>query len=115
MEKNLVPKLSSDDFDEVVKKHPLLVVDCWAPWCGPCRFLSPVIEELAKDYQGKITFGKLNVDENRALAMKYQIMSIPTLLIFKNGQLIDQKVGAMPREMLEPELTRYIGKDEKGE
>jgi len=110
MEKDLVLELSSDNFAEAANKYSLLVVDCWAPWCGPCQFLSPVIEELARDYQGKIAFGKLNVDENRALAMKYQIMSIPTLLIFKNGQLIDQKVGAMPREMLEPELTGHIGK-----
>lgn len=110
MQKDLVLELSSANFAEVVNKYSPLVVDCWAPWCGPCQFLSPVIEELAKDYQGRIVFGKLNVDENRALAMKYQIMSIPTLLIFKNGQLIDQKVGAMPREMLEPELTEHIGK-----
>ena len=70
--------------------------------------VAPVIEELAEEYQGKITFGKLNVDYNRSVAGRYGIMSIPTLLIFKNGQLVDQKVGAMSKQMLEPELTKYL-------
>jgi len=108
IEKDLVLELSSNNFTEVVNQYSLLVVDCWAPWCAPCRMVAPVIEGLASDYQGKIAFGKLNVDENPALAMKYQVMSIPTLLIFKNGELIDQNVGAMPRDMLEPELTKHI-------
>jgi len=103
-----VLELNSSNFDEEVKKHPLLVVDCWAPWCAPCRMVAPVIEELARDYQGKITFGKLNVDSNQLIAMGYGIMSIPTLLIFKNGQLVDQKVGALPRKTLEPELTKHL-------
>jgi thioredoxin 1 len=76
--------------------------------------VAPVIEELARDYQGQIAFGKLNVDENPSLAMRYQIMSIPTLLVFENGQLVDQKIGAMPRATLEPELAKYIeSEDEK--
>jgi thioredoxin 1 len=108
-EGELVLELNSSNLDEELKKHPLLVVDCWAPWCAPCRMVTPVIEELARDYQGKITFGKLNVDTNQSIAMKYEIMSIPTLLIFKDGQLVDEKVGALPRRMLEPELTKYFG------
>ena len=107
-EEDLVLELTPDNFDEAVKKHAVLVVDCWAPWCAPCRMVAPVIEGLAEDYQGKIAFGKLNVDVNQTLAMRYQIMSIPTLLIFKNGQLVDQKVGALPRNALEPELIKYI-------
>lgn len=107
--KDVVLELSSQNFDEVVKRCSLLVVDCWAPWCGPCQIVAPVIEELARDYQGKIVFGKLNVDENPTLAMKYQIKSIPTMLIFRNGQFIDRKIGAMPRKMLEPELIKHIG------
>ena len=113
-EKDLVLELTSDNFEEAVNKHPLLVIDCWAPWCAPCRMVAPVIEELARDYQGKIAFGKLNIDENPSLVMRYQIMSIPTLLIFENGQLVDQKIGAMPRATLEPELAKYVeSEDEK--
>jgi thioredoxin 1 len=93
---------------EVVRKNPLVVVDCWAPWCGPCYMVAPVVEELARDHAGKILFGKLNVDENRRTAMQYQIMSIPTMLVFKNGKLVDRIIGAMPRQMLEPKITRYL-------
>jgi thioredoxin len=114
MENDLVLELGSDNFAQVVNKHPLLVIDCWAPWCGPCRMVAPVIEELARDYQGKIVFGKLNVDENPALAMKYKIKSIPTMLIFKNSELIDRKIGAMPRKMLEPELTKHLDEKQPG-
>lgn len=109
MEEDLVLELNPQNFDEALKKYSPLVVDCWAPWCAPCRMVAPVIEELARDYQGRIMFGKLNVDESPALAMKYQIKSIPTMLLFKNGELIDRKIGAMPRKMLEPELTKHIG------
>ena len=100
--------LTDVTFKEAIQNHSLVVVDCWAPWCGPCRFLSPIIEEIAHDYAGKIFFGKLNVDENPRVAMQYGIMSIPTLLIFKNGRLVDQIIGAMPRRMLEPRITRYL-------
>jgi thioredoxin 1 len=95
------------DIDETLKKFPTIVIDCWAPWCGPCRMIGPVIEELAKELQGKITFGKLNVDENPQTSMKYKIMSIPTMLVFKNGALVDQFVGAMPKEMLVQKLKPY--------
>jgi len=95
-------------FKEMIQNHPLVVVDCWAPWCGPCHMVAPVIEEMARDYAGKILFGKLNVDENPEVAMEYQIMSIPTLLVFKNGILVDRIIGAMPRQMLEPKITRHI-------
>jgi len=100
--------LTDVTFKEAIQNHSLVVVDCWAPWCGPCRFVSPIIEEIAHDYAGKIFFGKLNVDENPKVAMRYGIMSIPTLLIFKNGRLVDQIIGAMPRRMLEPRITRYL-------
>ena len=101
-------EVSDGTFKDMIQNHPLVVVDCWAPWCGPCYMVAPVIEELAGDYAGRILFGKLNVDENRRVATQYQIMSIPTLLVFKNGKLIDRIVGAMPRQMLEPKITRYI-------
>jgi thioredoxin 1 len=95
-------------FEETVQNHPLVVVDCWATWCGPCQMVAPVIKELARDYAGKILFGKLNVDENREVSMQYDIMSIPTLLVFKNGKLVDTIIGAMPRQMLEPKITCYL-------
>ena len=101
-------ELTDANFDQMIKEYPMVVVDCWAPWCAPCRIVAPIVEELAKDYQGKITFGKLNVDNNRAVSTRFGIMSIPTLLMFKNGQLVDQKVGAMPKQVLEGELTKLL-------
>lgn len=95
-------------FQQTIQKYPLVVIDCWAPWCGPCHMVSPVVEELARDYAGRIVFGKLNVDENRDTSMKYKIMSIPDLLVFKNGNLVDQIIGAMPRQILEPQITKYL-------
>jgi len=92
------------DIDDTIKKYDTIVVDCWAPWCGPCRMVAPVIEELASEMQGKIVFGKLNVDENPATSAKHQIMSIPTLLVFKNGSLVDRLVGAYPKEELKKKL-----------
>jgi thioredoxin 1 len=111
MEENLpgTPiKITDADIDEHVKKYDTVVVDCWAPWCGPCRMVGPVIEELAKEMQGKIVFGKLNVDENPATSTKHQIMSIPTLLVFKNGTIVDRLIGAMPKDMLKQKLDSYI-------
>jgi thioredoxin 1 len=100
-------KITDADFDDFVKKYSTIVIDCWAPWCGPCRIVGPVIDELAKEMQGKIVFGKLNVDENQKTSMKYQIMSIPTMLIFKNGNLIDKLIGAMPKDQLKQKLESY--------
>jgi len=96
-----------DDIDVTIKTYPLIVVDCWAAWCGPCRMIGPVIEELAKELKGKIVFGKLNVDENPQTSMKYNIMSIPTLLVFKNGKFVDRLIGAMPKEMLLQKLKPF--------
>ena len=101
-------QLSDADLDENAKKYGILVVDCWAPWCGPCRMVHPVVEELAKEMQGKIAFGKLNVDENQQTAMKYQIMAIPSLLVFKNAELVDKIVGAMPKPQLKAKLEPYM-------
>ena len=111
MKENLpdVPlKVTDADIETNIKKYPLMVVDCWAPWCGPCRMIGPIIEELAKEMKGKIIFGKLNVDENRETSMKYGIMSIPALLVFKNGNLVDNIIGAMPKEMLLGKISPYM-------
>jgi thioredoxin 1 len=100
-------KITDADFDDFVKKYETIVIDCWAPWCGPCRMVSPIIDELAKEMQGKIVFGKLNVDENQKTSIKHQIMSIPTILIFKNGNLIDKLIGAIPKDQLKQKLESY--------
>ena len=101
-------ELTDSTFTEFVQNNPFVVVDCWAPWCGPCLMVAPIIEELAKEYAGKIVFGKLNVDENPITASRYQIMSIPTLLVFRNGKLVATIIGAMPKEMLEARITRFL-------
>ena len=100
-------EITDADVEDNIKKYETIVIDCWAPWCGPCRMVHPIIEELAKEMQGKIVFGKLNVDENPVTSAKHQIMSIPTLLIFKNGTLVDRLVGAMPKETLKQQLEKY--------
>lgn len=99
--------ITDADIDEAIQKYDTIVVDCWAPWCGPCRMVAPVIEELAKEMQGKVVFGKLNVDENPTTSAKHQIMSIPTLLVFKNGNLVDRLVGAYPKDELKKKLETY--------
>ena len=98
-------QMTDDDIDDSIKRYNTLVIDCWAPWCGPCRMVGPIIDELAKELHGKVVFGKLNVDENPQTSAKHQIMSIPTLLVFKNGILIDRIVGAIPKDTLKQKLT----------
>jgi thioredoxin 1 len=95
-------------FNETVQNNPLVVIDCWAAWCGPCRMIAPIIEELAREYAGKVVFGKLDVDKNRAVTMQYQIMSIPTLMVFSHGKLLDRIMGALPKPVLEARITRYL-------
>jgi len=100
-------KITDADFDEAVKKYNMIVIDCWAPWCGPCRMVGPVIEELAKEMQGAVVFGKLNVDENPSTSARHQIMSIPTMLVFKNGNLVDRLIGALPKDELKRKLETH--------
>jgi len=87
---------NSKSFDEALARGELLMVDFWASWCGPCKMLAPVIDELAKQYEGKAVVGKVNVDEEQELAIRYGVMSIPTVIFFKDGKEIDRKVGVMP-------------------
>nr|3ZIV_A Chain A, AECA THIOREDOXIN [synthetic construct]3ZIV_B Chain B, AECA THIOREDOXIN [synthetic construct]3ZIV_C Chain C, AECA THIOREDOXIN [synthetic construct] len=104
-----VIEINDENFDEVIKKSDkVVVVDFWAEWCGPCRMIAPIIEELAEEYAGKVVFGKVNVDENPEIAAKYGIMSIPTLLFFKNGKVVDQLVGARPKEALKERIKKYL-------
>jgi len=103
-----VVEVTDQTFAEFISQRGLVVVDCWAPWCAPCRMIAPIIEGLAKDYAGRIVFGKLNVDENNEVPTKYQIMSIPTMLVFKNGDLVDRIVGGMARKILEQRITSHL-------
>ncbi len=100
--------VTESEFQNFVKTYPRVIVDCWAPWCGPCRMLGPVIDDLAKSYQGKVAFGKMNTDENQKISMEFGIMSIPTLLFFKNGELVDKQVGAPPRPQLEAKISAFM-------
>ena len=101
-----VAKVSDADFDtQVLKSAEPVVVDFWAEWCGPCRMIAPALEEIAGTMNGKVKIVKLNVDENPATAAKYGIMSIPTLMLFKNGELASRQVGAAPKQKLEQWIT----------
>ncbi len=105
-----VPVTITDaNFDVEVVQSPIpVLVDCWAPWCGPCRMVSPIVDEIARDLAGSLKVGKLNVDENPLVASRFQIMSIPTLLIFKNGQVVDQIVGALPKNQIMARIKPHI-------
>ena len=105
-----VLSVSDSDFQkEVLESNIPVVVDFWAPWCGPCQIVSPIIEELAGDYAGKVKFAKLNTDENHEIAVKYGIMGIPTLKIFKDGKEINSMSGAAPKDYLKDFIDKAIG------
>jgi thioredoxin 1 len=99
--------VSDRNFDQTIKTYPLVVVDCWAAWCAPCRAIAPVVEQLAKDYSGKVVFGKLNVDENPETTQRFGIMAIPTLLVMKKGEEVDRIIGALPKNQLESKINTY--------
>lgn len=94
--------------EEVINSQQPVLIDFWAVWCGPCRMIAPVMEDLAKDYAGKIKVGKLDVDHNPQTAMNYAIRSIPTILLFKNGQVVDSLVGAVPKQNLVNMIEKYL-------
>jgi thioredoxin 1 len=100
--------ITDSSFKEITSKHALALVDFWAAWCGPCQSLAPTIEELARDYAGKILVGKLNVDENPQTAECFQVFSIPTMLIMKNGEEIDRIVGCVQKKYIEAALKKHM-------
>ena len=101
--------LTDQNFEEEVKKSNLpVLVDFWAIWCGPCRMLGPIVEELAEEFKGKIKVGKLNVDENPAMAGKYEVLGIPSLKFFKDGNIIDEMTGVQPKEVIIEKIKKLL-------
>jgi thioredoxin 1 len=107
---NGIVEVTDANFDQdVLKSDTPVLVDFWATWCGPCRAIAPIVEELAKDYQGKIKVGKMDVDSNMATPQRYRVTGIPTLLVFKGGQVVEQIVGYKPKETIAQTLNKYVG------
>ena len=100
---------SDENFEnEVLNSETPVLVDFWAPWCGPCRIIAPVVEEISETYEGKLKVGKLNVDDNQKTSMKFGIRSIPTLLVFKDGEVAEQIIGAVPKTEIERVVTKVM-------
>jgi thioredoxin 1 len=103
-------EVKDDSFEKMVLKAEMpVLVDFWAPWCGPCRMVAPVVDELAQEYDGRVSFGKVNVDDNQNTARKFGIMSIPTLMLFKGGQPVSTIVGFRPKDELKKTLDAALG------
>jgi thioredoxin 1 len=100
--------LTDSNFASEVAKYPVMLVDFWAPWCGPCRMVSPIIEQLSREYSGRVAFGKVNVDESQRIAASFGIQSIPTLMIFKGSKAVDIIIGAMPKAQIEMKLKQQL-------
>lgn len=104
-----IKALTAADFDkDVLQSSKPVLVDFWAEWCGPCRMVGPVVEELAKEYEGKAIIGKVNVDNNPGISMKFGIRNIPALLYFKGGEIVDKQIGAVPKSVLAEKLIKQL-------
>ncbi len=101
-------EITDSNFEEILKSDQPVLVDFWAEWCGPCKMIGPLVEELAGDYDGKAVIGKVNVDENPNVSAKFGIRSIPTLLVFKGGEVVDKQIGAVPKQVLAEKLDAQM-------
>ena len=107
---NGILEVTDASFDQdVLKADQPVPVEFWATWCGPCRAIAPIVDELAKEYQGKVKIGKMDVDRNNATPMRYGVRGIPTLLVFKNGEVKEQIVGYVPKEQIQKALDKHVG------
>lgn len=101
-------EITESNFQEIINSEKPVLVDFWAEWCGPCKMIGPVVEELAGDYEGRAVIGKVNVDENPAVSAQFGVRSIPTLLVFKGGQVVDKQIGAVPKGVLSQKLDAQL-------
>ena len=102
-----VIKVTNNNYNELIAKHQLLVVDFWASWCGPCRAIAPIIEELAQEYKGKVAIGKCNVDENRSLTNSFGVQGIPAIYIIRNGKVVDEQIGYCNKDTLKAKIEKW--------
>ena len=101
-------EITDSNYEQVIGSGKPVMLDFWAEWCGPCRIIGPVVEEMAQDYEGKVVIGKVDVDNNPSITAKYGVRSIPTLLIFKNGEIVDKQIGAVPKSILSKKLEAHL-------
>lgn len=101
-------EITDNNFEDIINSKQPVLVDFWAEWCGPCKMIAPVVEELASEYDGKAVIGKVDVDSNPEVSAKFGIRSIPTLLVFKNGEVVDKQIGAVPKNVLSQKLDAQV-------
>jgi len=101
-------KVTDNDFEETVEEYPLVLIDFWAAWCGPCKMMEPVLEELAKELQGEVVIGKMNVDKNQNIPSRFQVSSIPTMVLLKKSEVMDRMVGALGKEQLKQKIEEHL-------